>query len=145
MIQISAQIKGKALYPFSLEDEAELKNYKQNQVVACKIKGTTRLRSLQQHKWAMWMIRFVSESDNDPKWKTFDSAKREVKMTMQFFKGKPIVNLKTGLVWFELRSFAFDKMLQAEADRVYNEIKFICAQRLGCEPEELEANAEREA
>ena len=145
MIQISAQIRGNALFPFSLEDEAELKNYKQHQVVVCKIKGTTRLRSLQQHKWAMWMIRFVSESDDNIKWNTFDGAKKEIKMTMQFFKGQPIVNLETGLVWFEFRSFAFDKMSQAEADRVYNEVKFICAQRLGCEPEELESNAKREA
>lgn len=145
MIKISAQIRGKALFPFSLEDEMALKNYRQNQVVVCKIKGTTRLRSLQQHKWAMWMIRFVSESDDDPKWNTFDGAKKEIKMTMQFFAGKPIVNLETGLVWFEFRSFAFDKMPQAEADRVYNEVKFICAQRLGCEPEELEKNAKREA
>ena len=48
-------------------------------------------------------------------------------------------------VYFELRSFAFDRMEQREADIIYNQAKRVCAKKLGVPEEELEANAkERE-
>ncbi len=132
--------------PFSQEAVDEInKYYKPNQVLKCVLTGTRRPRSVQQHKWAMWMVRQVSLNDNDRKWNTFDRAKKQIKLIMKFFKDEPHVDLNTGLVWFELRSFAFDKMEQWEADMVYNDIKLICAKRLGVEPQVLEANAQREA
>ena len=145
MIEIFCQLKDGKLIPASREYADELKAYQHNQIVRCKITGTKKARSVRQHRYAMWMIRFVSESDDDLDWSSFEGAKRQIKMIMRFFKGKPHVDLKTGVVWFELASFAFTEMPQMEADRIYNDVKLICAQRLGCDPADLEADAKRNA
>jgi hypothetical protein len=137
------QFDGKALVPVSQENLDVLKSFKPNQILRCEVYGTKKARSVLQHKWAMWMIRCVADNDNDPNWNTFEQAKRQIKMIMNFFKDKPHVDLKTGVVWFELRSFAFDEMEQHEADRIYNDVKLICAERLGVDPKVLEANAQR--
>lgn len=88
------------------------------------------------------MIRFVSESDDDPDWNTFERAKRQIKMIMKFFKDDVVVH--GNKVYFELRSFSFTEMPQMEATRIYNDIKLICAERLKVDPQKLEAQAQNE-
>lgn len=143
MIEIFCQIKNGKLIPASGEYADELKAYKDNQFVRCVITGSRKARSVRQHRYAMWMIRFVSESDDDLDWNSFEGAKRQIKMIMKFFKDDVVVH--GNKVYFELRSFSFTTMPQMEADRIYNDVKLICSQRLGCDPADLEANAKREA
>ncbi len=143
MIEIFAQIKDGKLIPASREYADELKAYKNNQIVRCKITGTRKARSVRQHRYAMWMIRFVSESDDDLDWSSFEGAKRQIKMIMKFFKDDVVVH--GNKVYFELKSFSFTTMPQMTADRIYNDVKLICSQRLGVDEKELEAKAERES
>ena len=131
------------MVPISKEDVEKLQAFKKHQILKNQTSGVLKARSLKQHRWAMWMIRSVSENDSDVEWNTFGRAKRRIKLAMKFFKDEVVV--EGNKVYFELDSFAFDEMPQSKATKVYNEVKTICAQRLGCSPEELEANAKREA
>lgn len=129
------------MVPISKENVDKLNTFKDHQTLKTHVSGVQKERSIKQHRWAMWMIRSVSENDDDMEWNTFERAKRRIKLAMKFFKDEVVV--EGSKVYFELRSFAFDEMSQAEATRVYNEVKATCAQRLGCSEEELEANAKR--
>ena len=139
MIEVALQLTaGRMLQPATQEDAEKLKAYEPNQVLRAKLIGHKRPRSVQQHRWIFAIFKLTSENSGDPDWDTIDKTKRNVKMMMQFFSEKFVVG---GQVYFELRSFSFSEMDQAEADRVYNQAKEICASKLGVKPEVLEAQA----
>lgn len=143
MIEIHAQWTGKMYAPFSIEDRDASKAFKPNQVVTLKVTGTKRPRSVQQNRWAHAIFRIVASNTEDPDWDTPEKVKRNVKMAMKFFKDDVIVH--GNKVFFELRSFAFDKMDQNEADVKYEEAKNICAKKLGVKSEALETEAMQES
>ena len=60
-------------------------------------------------------------------------------MALRFFKDEVVVS--GNKVFFELRSFAFDKIEQSEANKIYEEAKNICSKMLGVEPEALKAES----
>jgi len=113
-----------------------------NQILQAKIWGSKKPRSLLQNKWIHVIFRIVADNTDDPDWNTPEKVKRNVKMKMKFFEDDVIV--EGNKVYFELRSFAFDKMEQNEANIKYDEAKLICAKFLKVSPDELQANAERE-
>jgi hypothetical protein len=123
----------------SIEDEEKARAYQINQIVRAKITGHKRPRSVLQNKWVHAMFRHVAANTENPDWDTPEKVKRNVKMAMRFFKDEVIVN--GNRVFFELRSFAFDEMEQAEANLKYEEAKNICAKFLGVPAHELEARA----
>ena len=142
MIKISLQLKNGIFYPFSQEDKEKSKDFLDNQILQAKIWGSKKPRSIIQNKWIHAIFRIVAANTEDPKWNTPEKAKRNVKMKMKFFEDEVVV--VGNKVYFELRSFAFDKMEQNEATIKYEEAKLICAKFLGVKPEVLQANAERE-
>lgn len=142
MKQVSLQRKGNSLVPFSKEDGNDILSFTENQIITAKLTGSRKQRSLQQNKWIHAMFRLVAMNSDDHEWDTAEKVKRNVKMAMRFFKDDVIVN--NNKVYFELRSFAFDKMEHSEANIKYEEAKNICSKHLGCTPEELEAEAKRE-
>ena len=142
MKEIYLQVTSNGVAPVSQEDIDVLKSFKLNQIVRCELYGTTRARSVQQNKWLHAIFRIVASNTENEDWNTPEKVKRNVKMAMKFFKEDVVVHKNK--VWFELRSFAFDKMEQNEADLKYNEAKLICAKFLKINPETLEANAQRE-
>jgi len=142
MIEIFLQQKNNAYYPFSVEDKEKGKMFLDNQILQAKIWGSKKPRSLLQNKWIHVIFRIVADNTDDPDWNTPEKVKRNVKMKMKFFEDDVIV--EGNKVYFELRSFAFDKMEQNEANIKYNEAKLICAKFLKVSPDELQANAERE-
>jgi len=129
------------LKPVSDEDKEKLKAFIPNQVVKLKVSGTRKQRSVVQNAWMHSIFKTVAENTDDPDWKTPELVKRNVKMAMKFFKDDIIVHKNK--VWFELRSFAFDKMEHNEANRVYEEAKEICAKKLNVKPEDLEAESKQ--
>jgi len=136
------QVSGKHLAPASVEDQEKLKDYKQNQIVRVKIYGVKRPRSVLQNRWIHAMFRIVADNSDDPEWGTPESVKRKVKMAMKFFKDD--VTVAGNKVYFELRSFAFDKMESNEANVRFEDAKNIMAKKLGVKPETLEAESQRE-
>lgn len=137
MKEIYAQLTDKyELKPVSEEYLEDLKTFTPNQIVKLKVSGTRKQRSVLQNRWLHAIFKTVADNTSDPEWNTTEIVKRNVKMTMKFFKDEIIVH--NNKVWFELRSFAFDKMDHNEANRVYDEAKEICAKKLGVNPEDLE-------
>lgn len=143
MKEIYAQITnhGNSMSPYSTEYRDILKSFKTNQVVRVQIYGTRKKRSVDQNKWVHAMFRVVAANTEDPDWDTPEKVKRNVKMSMKFFKDDVIVH--NNKVYFELRSFAFDKMEQDEANTVYNHAKSICALKIKVSEDIIEANAKR--
>jgi hypothetical protein len=138
------------LKPASPEDLEILRAFQPNQIVKAKITGVKKMRSYLQLKWVMAMITEMVRNLDHPDWQGItnerdqvQAAKDSIKREIKFFKGDPWAEVKgkSTFIFFELRSFAFDKMDQPEADRVFNDVKFACAGRLGCDPEDLEAQA----
>ena len=141
MIEIALQKRKDGSYwPFSAEDREAGKAFKENQILQAKIWGSKKPRSLQQNKWIHKIFRIVAANTEDPEWNTPEKVKRNVKMTMKFFEDEVIV--RGNKVYFDLRSFAFDKMEHNEANVKYEEAKNICAKFLGVAPEKLQAQAE---
>lgn len=145
MIDIAVQVSSnrKSLSVMSQEDVEALKAYKPNQILKAKLTGCKRPRSIQQNGWIHTIFGIVAENSKDPDWDTPAKVKRNVKMAMKFFKDDVIV--QGNKVYFELDSFAFDKMDQNIADIKYNEAKVICAKKLKVDPETLEARAKEES
>ena len=143
MKEIILQRKGKSLHPFSQEDLNKIKSYHENQPIKARLTGSRKARSLQQNKWIHAIFRIVADNIEDDEWNTPEKAKRSTKLAMKFFKDDVVVD--GNKVYFELRSFAFDRMDQDEADIKYNEAKVICAKKIGVSPESLEANAKEQS
>lgn len=143
MIEIFAQLNEFGdIKPASKEYAEELRSYKPNQMLRIQVYGTRKQRSVLQNRWVHAMFRIVAGSAKDPEWDTPEKVKRKVKMAMNFFKDDVIVH--GNKVYFELRSFAFDKMDHNEANVRYEDAKNICAKKLGVDPKVLEAQAQNE-
>jgi hypothetical protein len=140
MIEIAVQLhkSRRLLFPVTQEDEEKLRTYEPNQILRAKLTGHQKPRSVQQNRWAHAMFRLVADNSGDPQWSTIEQVKRKVKLMMEFFSERFVVD---GKVYFELRSFAFSEMEQDEANKWYNQARDICAQKLGVDPEILEAQA----
>jgi len=142
MIEIFCQKQNGNLIPTSKEYAEELKAYRDNQILRCVISGSRKARSVQQNKWVHAIFRIVASNTEDPDWDTPEKVKRNVKMKMKFFKDEVVVH--GNKVYFELRSFAFDKMEHKEANVRYEDAKNICAKFLGVDPQTLESEAQQE-
>jgi hypothetical protein len=130
-----------SLKPVSEADKDALRNFRANQIVKVKVKGTTKSRSVLQNQWIHVIFKKTAENSRDPDWQTPEMVKRNVKMAMRFFKDEVIVH--GNRVYFELRSFAFHEMEQSEANRVFSHAVEICAAHLGVEPETLKTESMR--
>ena len=139
MKEIILQVKGKTLIPFSEEDMEILRGYKENQTLRAKLTGVKKLRSVLQNKWIHAIFREVANNTDNVEWDTPEKVKRNVKMAIKFFKDD--VTVSGNKVFFELRSFSFDKMEAAEANNIYEQAKNVCADFLGVNPDELEVIA----
>ncbi len=142
MIKTTMQRRGKTLVPFSLEGVGDIKGFPENQLLSVSITGTRRPRSLEQNKWIHAVFRFVAMNTENTEWNTPDKVKRNVKLAIKFFKDD--VAVIGNKVYFELRSFAFGKMNQVEADKVFDEAVKVCADFLGVDKEVLKAEARNE-
>jgi hypothetical protein len=129
------------LKPVSEEDKEALRNFRVNQIVNVKVKGTTKERSVMQNAWIHAIFAKTAENSRDEDWRTPEMVKRNVKMAMKFFRDEVVVH--GNRVYFELRSFAFHEMEQSEANRVFSHAVEICAAHLGVDPEILKKESMR--
>jgi hypothetical protein len=127
------------LRPVSENDKEALRNFRVNQILSIKAKGTTKERSVMQNAWIHTIFTKVAENSRDPDWQTPEMVKRNVKMAMKFFKDEVVVC--GNRVYFELRSFAFHELEQSEANRVFSHAVDICAAHLGVDPETLKTES----
>lgn len=126
-----------SLIPASQEDIEILKHFKKNQILKIKASGVKRPRSVKQNGWVHSIFRTVCDNTEDPRFSTPEAVKRFVKIKLNFYDmDKTVVN--NGVVYVTYRSFAFHLMEQDEADRIYSDVKLICADILQCDPKDLD-------
>lgn len=143
MKELYCQINDWQLIPFSIENKETLQHFKPNQIVRVQVYGTRKQRSVMQNRWIHAIFRIVAENTEDVNWNTQEKVKQQVKIKMRFVDFDRVV-VSEGVAYVTYRSFAFDKMEQQEADRIYNEAKQICADFMGVDPVNLEAKAKEE-
>ena len=137
--ELFCQLTKSGLAPASQEYADTLKAFHPNQIVRVKVYGTRKERSVQQNKWVHNMFRHVASNTSDPEWSDEFKVKFQVKMIMKFFEDTVTVIGKQ--VYFQMRSFAFDRMEVPEANRIFNDVLLICAQKIDVDPSVLEAQA----
>jgi len=140
MITVNLQLgkDRRTLHPATPEDLEKLREYAPNQILKAKLTGHRKPRSVIQNCWIHALFRLVADNSDDPDWSTPEKVKRIVKMKIGYYDARFVVK---DSVYFELRSFAFDELGPDEANRVFNECKRVCAEKLGVPEEALEANA----
>ena len=143
MRTVLLQRRGRILTPFSVEDLEAVKNFRENEPLIAKISGRKRPRSYQQLKWIHSILTITAANTEDPEWNTLEKAKFSVKVKIRFVKNIRTVN---GATFLDLRSFGYDDLDDPEeANQVFNDVKAACAEHLGCDPEELAAQAKKES
>lgn len=126
---------GYLLAPATPGDLEALKGFMPNQILKAKLAGTLKSRSVEQNGWMHKVFQIVAENTDDPAWNTLEKVKRNVKLAMKFFSDD--VTVIDNKVFFELKSFAFHKMSQVEANKVFNEALEICSIKSGISIEKL--------
>ena len=137
MIEISAQIKGKALYPFSKEDLMRLREYKENQVVRVKITGCKKPRSLKQLRGYWAACKTVSENNESPGWQTKEQVDFQIRVALRFYDPELIIAKPDGSIAFHYRSIAYKNLRHIEACDYFSAAFEIMAKKLGCTIKEL--------
>ena len=142
MKTVLLQRRGRILTPFSVEDLEAVKSFRENEPLIAKISGRKRPRSYQQLKWIHSILTITAANTEDPGWNTLARAKFTVKRLIRFVKNEITVD---GHTYSEMRSFGYDDLDDPEeANQVFNDVKMACAEHLGCDPEELAAQAKEE-
>lgn len=134
MIEITMQLSGNKLIPLSIDDSEKLSNYKDNQIVKCKITGIDKPRSYLQLKRFFAICKIVSGNTDDENWNTVDKVLEQVKIKLQFIDSYIVVN---GSVHIKTKSISFKELKHMEACNFFAHADNIFAKFLGCSLEEL--------
>jgi hypothetical protein len=139
MIEIAAQLKNKALHPYSQEDADRLKEYGENQLLNVKITGPRKPRSIKQNGLVHSAFGFIAEhmrenaeTDEHRALDNTEKVKRYIKFEIGFYDSWEV---KNGVVVVQLRSVAFDKMSHVESLKWYKLFVEYMADMLGITPE----------
>lgn len=142
-MKAALQRKGKALYPFSKEDEEKIMEYTENQIINGNLTGVKIPRSYEQLKLYFACCQKVSENINEKdsdadKWQTKEDVDRMCRVMCRFIKD-PIVS--KGVVYIELRSVSYDQLSHLKACNYFDRALAIMAKKIGVEVDELTAEA----
>lgn len=142
MKQFAAQVKNKALHPFSQEDLEILQEFKDNQVVTVKVQGVQKERSYQQLKLFWACCRAVAENTNDQHWNNKDKVAFQVKVVLQFVDMDQTIVDSKGNVHLHYRSISFKNLPHMEANNFFDRAFVVMAKKLSITPAQLLENAE---
>ena len=131
MIDISAQIIDGALWPFTLEDQEEIKKYRENQVVRCRVKGTRKERSLQQLRLYWVICQIVADNTDDPLFATRELVSFQTKVALHFVHENQTAVTPDGIVQFRYRSISFEELDHAEACGYFDRAFEFLAAKIG--------------
>lgn len=138
MIEIALQIKENySLHPFSVEDLAELKEYKPNQVLKAKLTGCKKQRSYRQLKAYWSACKTVADNNESPGWRTKEQVDFQVRVALRFYDPELIIAKPDGSIAFHYRSIAYKNLKHIEACGYFSAAFEIMAKKLGCTVEEL--------
>ena len=139
MKHAALQRKGKALYPFSVEDENVILEYPENQIINAKFRGVTIPRSYEQLKLYFACCRKVAENiDTSIKgnegWGTKDDVDFNCRIACKLIKRMKIVD---GVFYAEPSSIGYDNLSHLQACKYFDRAFDIMAKKLGITTKEL--------
>lgn len=137
MKELAFQKHGNTATPLTLEDAEAWSNFKDNQIVRCKVYGVKKERSYFQLKMLHGILKTVAENTENPNWDTLAKAKFSLKVALHFIKEDVVVVDKQGRVHFEYRSFGYADLDHMEANRVFDRAWGILADVIGITEDEL--------
>lgn len=137
MKELSVQLKSNALYPLSQEDLEILRNYKQNQILRCKLQGARKPRSLIQLRlyWALCQV--VADNTENKLWNTKEKVDFQCRVKQHFVDPDIVAIQPDGTVVFSYRSIAFINLGHIEACRYFDRAFEIMADFLGVDIDTL--------
>lgn len=137
MKELSVQLREQILYPLSHEDREVLWNYKQNQILRCKLQGVKKPRSVRQLNlyWATCQI--VADNTENKLWNTKEKVDFQCRVKQHFVDPDIISVLKDGTVIFNYRSISFANLAHIEACHYFDRAFEIMADFLGVDVDTL--------
>lgn len=131
MKEIAFQKRGKTAIPFTPEDLDRWSEYKDNQVLRCKVSGFRKQRSVEQLGLFMACCALVADNTDNPQWNTQEKVKFQVKVALHFVDESVVAVRSDGTVVFQYRSLSFSQLQHMEACRFFDRAFDVLADFLG--------------
>ncbi len=143
MKDIAFQKRKGSLVPFTDEDLNKLSEFKENQILRCKVSGARKERSWQQLKMLHACLKLVASNTENASWNTVEKAKLSLKVALNYIVDGVIIVDKQGNVHFQYRSFGYDDLAHMEANKLFDRSWPILASIIGITEDELLKESER--
>ena len=137
MKEIAVQLKDKVLHPFSEEDLEILKEYKQHQILKCRLQGVQKPRSYLQLKLYWSAARIVANNTDNKQWNTKDKVDFQCRVKLHFADPDTVVVKPDGTIAYKYRSIAFKNLSHIMACNYFDRAFEVMAKFLGITSEKL--------
>jgi len=144
MIEISAQILNgynhglpKRIIVPTPEEIEKCMNYKENQIVRAKVRGTMQARSIPQLGQYQAICRKVASNTDNPGWNTREKVDFQCRVATGFRDENVVAVSKDGMVQFRYKSIAFRNLEYADACKYFTKAYKVMAEFLGVSVDEL--------
>lgn len=115
MRELSVQLKNNILFPLSEEDIEVLREYRNNQVLRCKLQGFKKPRAIRQLNLYWATCQLVSENTENKLWNTKAKVDFQCRVSQHFVDPDVVAVKPDGTVIFNYRSIAFANLGHIEA------------------------------
>ena len=115
MIEIQAQIINGNLVPYGPDSVEKLKEYKDNQLVICRVSGSRKQRSLRQLGTYWAVCKTVADNTDNKQWNTKEKVDFQCRVKIHFVDPDLVVVKKNLDVVVQYRSISFANLKHMEA------------------------------
>ncbi len=126
-----------SFHPSSEEDLEISREYKQNQILRCKLYGVEKPRSVEQMNTYWATCQLVSENTENRLWSTKNKVDFQCRVELHFVDPDLVVVKPDGTVIFSYRSIAFVNLGHIEACGYFDRAFEVMAKFLGTTTDKL--------
>ena len=126
-----------SFHPSSEEDLEISREYKQNQILRCKLYGVEKPRSVKQMNTYWATCQLVSENTENRLWNTKEKTDFQCRVELHFVDPDLVVVKPDGTVIFSYRSIAFINLGHAMACNYFDGAFVVMAKFLGTTTDKL--------
>ena len=137
MKEIAVQLKDKVLHPFAEEDLEVLKEYKQHQILKCRLQGIQKPRSYLQLKLYWSACKVVANNTDNKQWNSKDKVDFQCRVKLHFADPDTVVVKPDGTIVYKYRSIAFKNLSHIMACNYFDRAFEVMAKFLGITSEKL--------
>ena len=130
MIEGAFQIRGNTLHPFDDETLEAFQEFKNRQVVKCRVQGIKKPRSYEQLKLYWQCCQLVAHNTDDPDWHTKESVDFQVRVELRFYK-KDRIKVVGNQVLMELCSISYKELPHIQACNYFDRAFEVMSKKIG--------------